>query len=62
MKKHSQEFRKFDEVMSGLLAVPYQELQKELEKERKQKAKKKKREAKKTTSRDPYRDSGGGSA
>lgn len=32
------DFKKFDEVMGGLLAVPYQELHKELEEERKKKA------------------------
>lgn len=35
------DFEKFDKVMSGLLAVPYQELQKELEKDRKKKTRKK---------------------
>jgi hypothetical protein len=62
MKKHSEEFKKFDEVMGGLLAVPYRELQKELAKEQKKKARKKKREAKNSTSRGVSRDSGGGSA
>lgn len=32
------EFEKFDQVRYGLLAVPYQELQKELEKDRKEKS------------------------
>ena len=36
--KQSEEFRKFDQVMSGLLAVPYQELQQKLEKEKRDKA------------------------
>lgn len=39
--KEKTEFEKFDEVMSGLLAVPRSELQKELAKE--ERAKKKKR-------------------
>jgi hypothetical protein len=51
------DFEKFDKVMSGLLAVPYKELQEELAKDRKKKARKKR--AKKTTSRGPSRDSGG---
>jgi len=42
MKKQT-EFEKFDSVMSGLLAVPRSELQKELAKEERAKAKKKKR-------------------
>jgi hypothetical protein len=40
MKAKSAEFEKFDTVMSGLLAVPYSELQKELEKEERAKARK----------------------
>lgn len=51
------DFEKFDRVMRGLLAVPYQELQKELEKDRKAKAAKKRR-AKKTSGRASSRDSG----
>jgi hypothetical protein len=43
MKKTSSEFEKFDKVMSGLLAVPYSELQRKLADEKKAKAKKKKR-------------------
>ena len=42
-EKQSDEFRKFDKVMSGLLAVPYQELQQKLEQEKRTKAKQKKR-------------------
>jgi hypothetical protein len=41
--KHKSEFEKFDKVMSGLLAVPYSELQSKLEAEKRAKAKKKKR-------------------
>ena len=51
------EFGRFDRVMRGLLAVPYQELQTELEKHKKKKARKKR--AKRTTSgRGVSRDSG----
>jgi len=32
------DFGKFDKVMGGFLAVPYQELQKKLEKDRKKKS------------------------
>jgi hypothetical protein len=39
--KEPTDFEKFDKVMSGLLAVPYKELQEELEKHRKKKARKK---------------------
>lgn len=42
-QKHSDEFEKFDQVMSGLLAVPYSELHKKLEEEKRDKAKHKKR-------------------
>lgn len=38
----NKEFGKFDKVMSGLLAVPYSELQKKLEEEKRRKAKHKK--------------------
>lgn len=55
--KEPTDFEKFDRAMSGLLAVPYQELQKELEKDRKAKARKKR--AKKSSESDPSRDSGG---
>ncbi len=41
--KQSKEFENFDSVMSGLLAVPYSELQKKLEQEKRGKQKKKKR-------------------
>ncbi len=41
--KRKTEFEKFDAVMSGLLAVPYSELQEKLAEEKKAKAKKKKR-------------------
>ncbi len=41
--KPSDEFREFDRVMDGLLAVPYSELQAELEKEKRRKIKEKKR-------------------
>jgi hypothetical protein len=40
-EKELSEFEEFDRVMSGLLAVPYAELQKELAKDRKKKARKK---------------------
>jgi inner membrane protein involved in colicin E2 resistance len=36
------EFEKFDNVMGGILAVPYSELQKKLEEEKQGKAKRKK--------------------
>lgn len=45
------EFGRFDKVMRGLLAVPYEELQKELVKDKRKKAGKKKR-VKKPASRD----------
>jgi hypothetical protein len=51
MKAKSAEFEKFDTVMSGLLAVPYSELQKELVKEERAKAKKKKRPTSTASSR-----------
>jgi hypothetical protein len=41
--KGGDEFGRFDKVMRGLLAVPYEELQKELSKERKKKERRKKR-------------------
>ena len=40
--KTHEEFKRFDSVMGGLLAVPYAELQKKLEQEKKEKAKHKK--------------------
>jgi hypothetical protein len=49
--RKSKEFEKFDRVMSGLLAVPYSELQKELAKEERAKAKKKKRPTSTASSR-----------
>ena len=54
--KGGDEFARFDKVMRGLLAVPYQELQKELEKHKKKKARKKR--AKATSGRGVSRDSG----
>jgi hypothetical protein len=42
-QKQSDEFRKFDDVMRGLLAVPYQELQQKLEDEKRTKSKQKKK-------------------
>lgn len=50
-KKPPTEWERFDRVMSGLLAVPYQELQKELAKDQRKKGAKKKR-VKKPASRD----------
>ena len=44
------EFESFDEVMDGLLAVPYSELQEKLEKEKRDKAKQKKNRFKKRVS------------
>jgi hypothetical protein len=38
-KKQSPEFEKFDEVMGGLLSVPYSELQQKLEEEKREKEK-----------------------
>ncbi len=43
MKKSSPEFEKFDSAMSGLLAVPYSELQQKLEAEKRDKSKHKKK-------------------
>lgn len=59
-EKELTDFEKFDMVMSGLLAVPYVELQKELEKHRKKKARKKraKKRANQTSESGPSRDSG----
>jgi inner membrane protein involved in colicin E2 resistance len=48
--KHSEEFEKFDQVMGGLLAVPYSELQKKLEQEKREKAKHKKKRSTSTAS------------
>lgn len=48
--KRSAEFEKFDQVMSGLLAVPYSELQKKLEQEKREKAKHKKKRPTSTAS------------
>jgi hypothetical protein len=42
-QKQSDEFRRFDQTMRGLLAVPYQELQQKLEREKRTKEKKKRR-------------------
>jgi hypothetical protein len=39
--KGGDEFARFDKLMRGLLAVPYQELQKELEKDKRNKERKK---------------------
>jgi hypothetical protein len=44
------EFREFDQVMRGLLAVPYQELQDKLEQEKRAKAKRKKKRPTSTAS------------
>lgn len=44
------EFGRFDKVMRGLLAVPYEEMQKELAKD--ERKKKRKKRAKKPASRD----------
>jgi hypothetical protein len=41
MTKRDSEFKRFDTVMDGLLAVPYKELQQKLEEENKAKAQKK---------------------
>jgi hypothetical protein len=49
--KQKSEFEKFDKVMSGLLAVPYDELQRELKKEERAKEKKKKRPTSTASSR-----------
>jgi len=42
-QKSSAEFENFDKVMSGLLAVPYSELQQKLEEEKRAKARRKKK-------------------
>jgi hypothetical protein len=44
------EFKQFDKVMGGLLAVPYSELQKKLEREKRDKAKHKKKQPTSTAS------------
>ncbi|MBC8030855.1 MAG: hypothetical protein H7Z16_12150 [Pyrinomonadaceae bacterium] len=44
-QKSSAEFENFDNVMGGLLAVPYSELKKKLEAEKRDKAKHKKKRA-----------------
>jgi inner membrane protein involved in colicin E2 resistance len=44
-QKRPDEFEAFDQVMDGLLAVPYSELQKKLEEEKKAKAKQKEKRA-----------------
>jgi hypothetical protein len=49
-EKHSAEFEKFDSTMSGLLAVPYSELQAKLEKEKGDKGKHKKKRPTSTAS------------
>jgi len=51
-EKEPSELERFNKLMDGLLAVPYQELQKELKKDQKKKAEKKKRVIKKPASRD----------
>jgi hypothetical protein len=56
-QENDSDFKKFDKVMSGLLAVPYKELQEELAKDRKKKARKKR--AKKSSESDVSRDSRG---
>jgi hypothetical protein len=43
--KKTSEFDKFDEVMDGLLSVPYSELQRKLEEEKQEKSKNKKKRA-----------------
>ena len=45
------DFAKFDKVMSGLLAVPYKELQEELAKDRKKKATRKRKKLKEQESK-----------
>lgn len=57
-EKPSEEFRRFDEVMSGLLAVPYQELQQKLAEEKRAKAKRKKKRPTSTASSVPASSSG----
>ena len=44
-KPKTSELDNFNEVMDGLLAVPYSELQKKLEEEKREKAKQKERRA-----------------
>jgi hypothetical protein len=48
--KQKSEFGRFDQVMRGLLAVPYSELQKKLEEEKRAKAKHKKKRPTSTAS------------
>jgi hypothetical protein len=49
-RKPSEEFSRFNQVMDGLLAVPYSELQKKLEQEKRAKAKHKKKRPTSTAS------------
>ncbi len=49
-KPNDSEFIEFDKVMSGLLSVPYSELQKKLEQEKREKAKRKKKRPTSTAS------------
>ncbi len=58
MKKQSEEFTNFDNVMSGLLAVPYSELQKKLEEEKRDKAKRKRAPNTKTARAKPKKQKG----
>lgn len=50
--KHSAEFEKFDKTMTGLLAVPYSELQEKLREEKRVKTKQKRKRATSPVSRD----------
>lgn len=50
MKTKNDEFEQFDKAMSGLLSVPYSELQKKLEQEKQDKAKHKKKRPTSTAS------------
>jgi hypothetical protein len=54
MKKEKDEFETFDDMMRGLLAVPYTELQKKLEEEKEEKARHKKKRPTSTASRVSY--------
>ena len=49
-KANRSEFEQFDKVMSGLLSVPYSELQKKLEEEKQEKARGKKKRPTSTAS------------
>jgi hypothetical protein len=50
MKKQTDEFENFDNIMRGLMSVPYSELQKKLEEEKHAKVRRKKKRPTSTAS------------